>query len=280
MKELKNSVIAITGAGSGIGRALALSLVQRGAKLALSDNNIQGLNETTQRSYKIDASAQLVCSELDVANAAAVEAWAKDVRAHFSTVNVIINNAGVALVGDPLSQLTIRDVKWLMDINFYGVLHGTRAFLPILSEAPWGHVVNISSIFGIVAVAQQSAYNASKFAVRGLTEALRAELDSIANLSCTSVHPGGVKTNIAASSRFSENASEQAKQDFQKNTLLFERIAKTTPERAAQLILRAIQRDKPRLLIGADARIIDLLQRLFPSRYTVLLRWLWKTQES
>lgn len=275
MSKFNNCVAVITGAGSGIGRALALQLGSAGARLAISDINAENLNDTAEelKNNGIDVLKTGLITALDVADEAAVFAYADSVQDHFGEVNLVINNAGVALSGGPLWETPIEDFKWLMGINFNGVLHGTKAFLPHLRSAPWGHIVNISSLFGLIAVPEQNAYNASKFAVRGLTEALRQELEiDKSSVSCTSVHPGGIKTNIARSARVSEGnilSDPQAKKAATDN---FDKIARTTAESAAQQILLAVLKDKKRLLIGGDARVLDKIQRLFPTAYGTVMQ--------
>jgi NAD(P)-dependent dehydrogenase (short-subunit alcohol dehydrogenase family) len=268
MKHFDGRVAAITGAGSGIGRALARELARRGAHLALSDVDEVGLAETVAlcEGCEVKVSSQRV----DVADRVAVHAWADDVVADHGKVNLIFNNAGVAL-GATVEAMSYDDLEWLMSINFWGVVHGTKAFLPHLQAAGEGHIVNLSSVFGLVSVPSQSAYNAAKFGVRGFTDALRMELDLAGSgVSCTTVHPGGVKTNIARDARMDASAalltgsSESAPDDF-------ERIARTTPEQAARQILAAVERDRRRVLIGADARLIDLASRLPAGLYQRVL---------
>jgi NAD(P)-dependent dehydrogenase (short-subunit alcohol dehydrogenase family) len=259
MESFAGRVAAITGAGSGIGRALARQLAASGAHLALSDINDTGLAETVAL---CEGSASKVTSaHLDVADRAAVHAWADAVVADHGKANLIFNNAGVAL-GSTVEHMSYEDVEWLMGINFWGVVYGTKAFLPHLKAAGEGHVVNMSSVFGLVAIPSQSAYNAAKFAVRGFTDALRLELDiERCGVSCTTVHPGGIKTNIARSARVDASVSavagdpENARRDFEKNLI-------TTPEKAARQILAAVRQDKRRALIGPDAKLIDLASRL------------------
>ena len=221
MKSFRNKVAAITGAGSGIGRSLALQLARDGAALALSDVNAEGLAETVAlcREEGVTVTEAIV----DVAQRQQVYDWAAATVAAHGKVNLVFNNAGVAL-GAPISSMAEDDLKWIMDINFWGVVYGTQAFLPHLKASGEGHVINISSVFGIAAIPSQSAYNASKFAVRGFTEALRQELEiEGAPVSATTVHPGGIKTNIARSARFSSGLSVL---DFVKRTTL----ARMTPE--------------------------------------------------
>lgn len=266
MSKFTNCTAVITGAGSGIGRELALQLGQQGAKLAISDINQQNIEQTADmlKAKGVDVHSTV----LDVANQDAVFDYATQVEAHFGEVNLVINNAGVALSGGPLWETPLEDFKWLMDINFYGVVYGTKAFLPMLMRAKWGHVVNISSIFGIIGVPEQNAYNSSKFAVRGLTEALRQELElANSNVSCTSVHPGGIKTNIVAAARVSAGNKMEDEAARKQATDHFAKIAGTTAESAASQIVRAVEKNKRRLLIGRDAKLIDLVQRLFPTGY-------------
>lgn len=271
MSKFKNCVAVITGAGSGIGQALALELAERGAKLAISDINAETLAETASKLQPFEG--QVHQQQLNVANQDAVFAYAQAVCSHYGTVNLVINNAGVALSSGRLWETEIDDFKWLMDINFYGVLYGTKAFLPQLQSADWGHIVNISSIFGIIGVPEQTAYNASKFGVRGLTEALRHELElENSSVSCTSVHPGGIKTNIARSARITHGSTLSDPKEREISINNFDRLARTLPASAAQQILTAVEKNKRRLLIGADARLLDRLQRLLPTRYGFIVK--------
>ncbi len=259
MKDFNGRVVAITGAGSGIGRALAQDLAVRGAHLALSDIDEVGLAETVAlcegRGVKVSS------QRLDVADRDAVYAWADQVVAEHGTVNMIINNAGVAL-GATVEAMSDEDFEWLMDINFWGVVHGTRAFLPHLKAAGEGHVVNLSSVFGLISVPSQSAYNAAKFAVRGFTDSLRIELDfADCGVSSTTIHPGGIKTNIARSARMDDSVGAFAG-DATRAAVDFDRLAITSPAKAARQILAAVEKDRRRALIGPDAKVIDLLSRL------------------
>jgi NAD(P)-dependent dehydrogenase (short-subunit alcohol dehydrogenase family) len=262
MKTLDGKVVAITGAGSGIGRALAVACGKLGAKLALSDVDGAGLEGTLAQAR--ESGARVHAERVDVADRGAIYAWADHVKAEYGGAEVVINNAGVSL-SDTIESMTDEDFKWLFDINFWGVAHGCRAFLPQLRSRPEGHVVNISSVFGIIAVPTQAAYNAAKFAVRGYTEALRQELRGT-TVHVTCVHPGGIQTNIVRKGRHYRDATGQ-RTDTKTAADEFAAVALTTADEAASAIVRAILKDRPRLLIGADARVIDLVARLFPAHY-------------
>jgi short-subunit dehydrogenase len=261
VKSFAGKVAAITGAGSGIGRALSLSLARERCDLALSDIDPDGLAETAELSAAFGI--RVTTQKVDVADRGAVHAWADEAARDHSRVNLAFNNAGVAL-GSTLEGVAYEDLEWIMNINFWGVVHGTKAFLPHLRASGEGHVVNVSSVFGIVAVPTQGAYNATKFAVRGFTEALRQELElSDAPVSATCVHPGGIRTNIAKSSRISDCVS--AFVDAQTARQKFEALFITSAEQAASTILRGVRRNARRVLIGRDAHIIDAVSRLAPA---------------
>lgn len=266
MKNFENKVAAITGAGSGMGRTLALDLARRGCHLALSDVNEAGLAETVQLVAAASQSVKVTSQRLDVADRAAMVAWADQVVADHGKANLIFNNAGVGL-GATVSGMKIEDFEWLMNINFWGVVYGTQAFLPHLKAAGEGHVINTSSLFGLLAVPSQSAYNAAKFAVRGFTESLRQELDMLdCGVSATSVHPGGIKTAIARNARM-DSSVRAIGMDEQTSSRKFEKNFITTAEKAAAIILRAVERDQRRVLVGPDAVLLDKVVRLFPSAY-------------
>ncbi|MDF1820403.1 MAG: SDR family NAD(P)-dependent oxidoreductase [Alcanivoracaceae bacterium] len=268
MKNLSDRVAVVTGAGSGIGRALAVQLAEAGCKLALSDINEQGLAETV--SLAEQAGAEVFSEKLDVADRDAVYAHADKVKAHFGKVNLVFNNAGVA-VGATVEDTSYEDFEWLMGINFWGVVYGTKAFLPMLKEAGEGHIVNVSSVFGLIGVPTQSAYNAAKFAVRGFTESLRQELEIARSpVSCSCVHPGGIKTNIARAARMSDVSSITGS-SAEKATEDFEKMFRTTPEEAASTIIKGVRDNKRRILIGSDALAIDTMQRLLPTSYQRLM---------
>jgi NAD(P)-dependent dehydrogenase (short-subunit alcohol dehydrogenase family) len=266
MRELRGRVAVVTGAASGIGRALAFELAREGAALALSDVDEAGLAETHARAAAIGV--RVTSERLDVADRAAVHAHAERVVAEHGRVNLVINNAGVGL-GATISDMSYSDLEWLFGINFWGVVYGTKAFLPHLVQSGEGHVVNLSSVFGLIAVPGQGAYNAAKFAVRGFTECLRMELElEGAPVSATCVHPGGIQTNIARKARFVARAGSPSREEMNE---LFDRMARTTAEAAARTILRGVKRNARRVLIGADARAISALQRLLPSGYQPLV---------
>ena len=259
MKSFDGRVAAVTGAASGIGRALAVELASRGAHLAISDVDADGLADTAARCE--GRGVKVTSAQVDVADRDRVHAWADEVVADHGKANLIINNAGVAL-GATVDGMTYEDLDWLMDINFWGVVHGTKAFLPHLKATGEGHVVNLSSVFGLMSIPSQGAYNAAKFGVRGFTDALRMELDiARCGVSATTVHPGGIKTNIARSARIHESALELSGQASAAPEE-FDKIAKTSPEGAAHQILTAVERNRRRCLVGPDAKAIDLLSRL------------------
>lgn len=264
MKALEERVAAITGAANGIGRALAVELVERGCRVAISDIDEEGLNETEA---EIEArGGDVHAARVDVADREAMHRWAEQVDAHFGKVHLIVNNAGVS-VSATVDEIDYEDFEWLMDINFWGVVHGTKAFLPYLRQADAGHVVNISSVFGIIASPTQSAYNSAKFAVRGFTESLRGELAlEDGSVQATTVHPGGVQTEIVRNSRIGETGAldrtpREVVEEFE------EELARLRPEEAAEIIADGIQRDRGRILVGADATFVDLFQRLMPASY-------------
>jgi butyryl-CoA dehydrogenase len=267
MQTFDGRVAAITGAASGIGRALARELAARGAHLALSDVDEVGLAETVALCE--GAGTKVTSQRVDVADRAAVFAWADQVVADHGRVNLIVNNAGVAL-GATVDGMSYDDLEWLMGINLWGVVHGTKAFLPHLKASGEGHVVNLSSVFGLISIPSQSAYNMAKFGVRGFTDALRMELEiERCGVSATTVHPGGIKTNIARNARIDPSVEALGGGDQSGDE--FDKIARTTPEQAARQILAAVQRNRRRALIGPDAKLIDLIARLPAGLYQRVL---------
>jgi short-subunit dehydrogenase len=261
MKTMTDKVVVITGAGSGIGRALAVNLARRGSLLALSDVDETGLADTVAQAGRAGAPA-VRSDRLDVADRDAMARYALDVVQQFGRVNVVVNNAGVSLTGD-FTDLEYADIDWIVGVNLWGVLHGTKEFLPHLIASGDGHVVNLSSLFGLISVPGQSIYNATKYAVRGMSEALREEM-LVAGypVGVTSVHPGGIKTDIVRNSRVS------AKEDKEATSQLFDdKLAKMTPEKAAEIIVNGVLKNKARVLVGLDAHALHHMAKLLGSRY-------------
>ncbi len=267
MKTLSDRVVAITGAGSGIGRALALAAAARGARLALCDVNLAAAAETLALAER--GVGPGLAAQVGVRRGGEVQAFAAQVEAALGGADVLVNNAGVSLT-DLVGETSREDFAWLFDINFWGVVRGTEAFLPLLRRSTDAHLVNLSSMFGLVGAAAQSAYSASKFAVRGYTEALAQELHGT-RVHVTTVHPGGVRTPILRGGRGFHGVEEAAKAAAASH---FERTALTTPQAAATQIWRGVLRDAPRVLVGADAWLFDLLVRWFPGAGPGLVRWI------
>lgn len=265
MKTLDGKVVVITGAGSGIGRELARRAATLGADLALTDWDEVGLMETAAL-VEPRAGREVRTDKLDVRDRAAMASYAASVADELGRVNVVVNNAGVALHGD-FEEVAYDDFEWIMDVDFWGVVQGTKEFLPHLIASGDGHVVNISSLFGLLGMPGQTAYNSAKFAVRGFTEALRQEMLIAGHpVKVTCVHPGGIKTAIARNARTtaSHEQSEIARHFDTK-------LARTTPARAAEVILDGVLADKPRVVVGADAKALDLMVRVVGPRYQDLI---------
>jgi short-subunit dehydrogenase len=268
MTAIRGSAAAVTGAASGIGRALALELAARGCDVALADRDEAGL-QTVAAEINRAHSQKVTVHRLDVSEPQQIADFAQAATSAHPGLNIVINNAGVALLGQ-FNEIDQAQMDWLMNINFWGVVHATRAFLPHLARQREAHIVNLSSIFGIIAPPGQTAYAAAKFAVRGFSESLRHELQMAASpIRLSVVHPGGVSTNIVRNSRAGTGVT-----DNERRAQLIERFdaaAKTTPAAAALRIIRGIEKNQPRILIGNDARFMDLLQRLRPATYWAVL---------
>jgi len=264
MSLTKESVAVITGASSGIGRALALRLAAEPvASIAIGDVNVEALAQTAKMIQ--GGRVRITTHKVNVADEDEMGAFAGDVVREHGRVTHVINNAGVALAGS-CREVSLEDIRWLMDINFWGVVFGTKFFLPFLEKEQSAHIVNVSSLYGLIAPPGQAAYSASKFAVRGFTEALRHELKGT-NIAVSVVHPGGVKTNIANSARIGAGlklSPEELQDRLDAVNLL---LSHTTPEQAAEVIVKGIKGRNPRILIGRDARLLSLINRLFPCRY-------------
>jgi NAD(P)-dependent dehydrogenase (short-subunit alcohol dehydrogenase family) len=265
MDTFAGRVAAITGAGSGIGRALAVQLAELGCIVAISDKNVEGLAETRERVEA--AGARCSTRALDVSDRAAMESWAADLVQEHGQVQLLFNNAGVTLI-DSVETMAYEDFEWLMNINFWGVVYGTKAFLPYLKQADEAHIVNVSSLFGLYSLPLQSAYNASKFAVRGFTESLKMEL-SRTSVSVSCIHPGGIKTDIATNARVRSDNIGIGKKHF---VSIFDNAAKTTADEAAATISRGVRKKRRRILIGRDAKFGDMVARLFPGSYEKRLK--------
>lgn len=264
MKSFNNKVAAITGAGSGMGQQLAVLLAKAGCAVAISDVNEAGLKQTMDllKTYPVKATFDIV----NVGNESAVFAWADKVKKDHGAINLIFNNAGIAMA-NTVEGHSINDYERMMAVNFWGVVYGTKAFLPYLKESGDGHIINTSSIFGLTSQPTQSAYNASKFAVRGFTESLRQELELLnCGVSSTCVHPGGIKTNIAHQAEMSSNVA-QLGMNVKQSKATADKVMRILPEKAAQVILDGVKANKRRVLIGPEAYVVDGLQRLMPSMY-------------
>lgn len=266
MKNLKDKVVVITGAASGIGKALAQQFAKAGSNLALNDFDENGLAAVVAE-LEIEGQARIISSAFDVSKVEEFESFAKKVETEFSRVDIVVNNAGVALGRVSVEDLDYKDLEWVMNINFFGMVYGTKSFLPLLKKQSEAALINISSVFGIAGIGHQGAYCASKFAIRGFTESLRMEaLLEFPHVMIHTVHPGGIKTNIAKNSRWVEEGVSE--EEIEATTKNFERMFITTPESAAATIVKGIQKKKSKILIGKDARQLDWLVRLMPSGYS------------
>ena len=265
--SLKNAVAVITGAAGGIGGALALNLARRGCRLALADYKAEPLAQTAAaaRAFGITVSEHV----FDIADAAAIAALPDAVQASHGRANILVNCAGAAL-GGTFAQVSLDEFEWLFQINFWSVVRMTKAFMPMLERESEAQIVNISSVFGLIGPPGQSAYSSSKFAVRGLSEVLRHEMDMAGkNIGVTVVHPGGVRTGIARNARI---AAAMPQADADKIEGLWEKLLRDSPESVAETIVHGVERRKRRILCGSDATRIDVIQRLMPVRYWDLFR--------
>ena len=276
MKTFKDKVAVVTGAGSGMGRYLSVLLAKDGADVVVCDVNQETLNETVEmlRKFNVSVSSHV----LDVADKEAIEALPQKVIDQHGKVDLVFNNAGVS-TGKHFKDMEEENWDWVMNINLYGVINSTRAFIPHLIDQPEAAIVNTSSIFGMVAVPGQTVYHATKFAVRGFTESLALEMaQTNENLQIHCVHPGHVGTNIVANSRMDE---EDLQTDEERGSSIFTREQPTTleemadsfreggmhPSKAAQIILNGVKRNKRRIFIGLDSKLLELSQRIFPNKY-------------
>jgi short-subunit dehydrogenase len=264
LMDLKGRTAVITGAAGGIGRAIAVSLAHRGCHLALADVDEAGMSGTKEL-VQADG-MRVTCHRLDVADRADVAGFPARVAAKHPGVDLLINNAGVA-VGGTFEQVSAQDFEWLFEINFWGVVRMTRAFLPALRASGDARIVNLSSVFGLVGTPEQVAYAASKFAVRGFSEALRHELEG-SGVGVTVVHPGGVATSIAENARVPAGVSAE---EVERRRRRFRKLLRLSPEVAGETIVRAIECRKPRVLVGSDAKLMSVIARVLPVSYWKIL---------
>lgn len=271
MSLTNESVVVITGAASGIGRALAVRFAKENiAGIAISDVNEEGLAETARL---IDNPKMKVTThQVNVADEAEMRRFVDEVVKEHGRATHVINNAGVTL-GGSVKQVSLNDIRWLMDINFWGVVYGSKLFMPVLEKQKSAHIINLSSTYGFIAPPNQAAYAASKFAVRGFTESLRHELENT-NILVTVVHPGGIKTNVANNSRVGEGVTQTEEERREKVEYFNKNMAQTSPETAAEVIFKGIKNRSPRIRIGSDAYLLDWLPRLFPRKYLAVANFI------
>jgi NAD(P)-dependent dehydrogenase (short-subunit alcohol dehydrogenase family) len=267
MSCFANKVVVVTGASSGIGRSLAQQLAAKGARLALSDVNVKGLEETMQ---SLPAGTEARAYPLDVSSREAVFVHAEDVKRDFGTAHFVINNAGATVIGT-IAHLSIEEIEWQLGINLWGVIYGTKAFLPMMLDQREGRIVNISSVFGLVGFPTQGAYNISKFGVRGLTECMWTELDGT-GVEAVCVHPGGIATNIDKAGRRCAAAGRE-EDDFDAAA---KKMLLTPPAECAAEIIAGLEQGRRRILTGNKSTTLYWLSRLFPNSYPAILRMLAK----
>ncbi|MDB5228946.1 MAG: Short-chain dehydrogenase [Bacteroidota bacterium] len=269
MSQITDSLFIVTGAASGIGRALAIKAAKEGAKVIACDINENSLDETMSI---ISGSAEKYV--LDISQLEHINIFASEILAKYPQQNIIlVNNAGVALTSGTFAETSLEDFEWLMNINLWGAIRMTKAFLPEMIKNNSGHIVNVSSIFGVAGMPNNSAYCTAKFGVKGFSDVLKSELLG-SNIRISSVHPGGIKTNIARDSRISSSQNiDEVKAMISK----FEKVAlKMPPEQAADVILNGIKKNKPRILIGNDAKTLDYIVRIFPDTYHKIIAKVFK----
>ena len=268
MRQFKNKICVITGAGSGIGAACARAMAAEGAIVIGADLRMEMLEKVAAQ--VTEAGGTMEAHQLDVADRDAVFALAAKVEKTHGAADLVLNNAGVAH-GAPVAEMTMDNFQWVMDIDFWGVVHGTQAFLPAMIARGSGHIANVSSIFGLIGVPTQSAYNAAKFGVLGFGEALRHEVKEH-GIGVSTIHPGGINTNIVRHARFQQGPEMEAERE--EAIQRFAQFTMTQPEGAAKTIIKGIKRNKARILIGPDAHLVDWVRRLFPTHYLSLMPFL------
>lgn len=265
MRNFKDKICVITGAASGIGAACARAMAADGATIIGTDLRQDMLDETKAA---VEAAGGIMDSYMvDVSDRDAMFDLAAKVEKTRGPADMVLNNAGVAF-GAPVAEMSIDDFKWLMDINLWGVVHGTQAFLPHFIAKDSGHVANVSSIFGLIGIPTQSAYNAAKFGVLGFTEALRHEMRGT-GVNVSTIHPGGINTNIVRHARVQQGPDAEA--EHEEAVERFAQFTMTQPDGAAKIIMKGIRKNKARILVGPDAHVTDWIRRLFPTHYLKLM---------
>lgn len=257
MRNLEGKVAVVTGAAEGIGRETALALAAKGCRLAICDVNQDAMNAL--RDELASGGTKVTAHRVDVSDQAQMEAFASDVVEAHGEVHILVNNAGVTVYAS-FEEHSIEDFEWVFGVNLWGVIYGCKFFLPHLKAAGEGHIVNLSSVFGIIAPPLQTSYVATKFAIRGFSESLRAELADD-NIGVTSVHPGAIQTSIVQNARLITDTHKELRDSTQR---LFDRLG-TTPDVVAARVVKAIEYNSPRVLITKEARVADALKRLMPA---------------